>query len=92
MIILSDAPGQTCNRLWSYVASVAQCIAQHQKMIILFYDETIEDFPSFHHCQYIYFPLWNKWCLEHLNGWKYYKGITWRIKTTTRIVWGIFIR
>jgi hypothetical protein len=80
MIIISDAPGQTCNRLWSYVGSVAQCIAQHKKMAILFFDETIEDFPSLLHCQHIYFPLWNKWFLEHFNGWKYYKGLTWRIK------------
>lgn len=80
MIVISDAPGQTCNRLWSYVGSIAQCVVQHKKMAILFFDETIEDFPNLLHCPYIYFPLWNKWYLEHLNGWKYYKGITWRIK------------
>ena len=87
MRIISDAPGQTCNRLWSYVASVAQCIALNQKMTILFFDETIEDFPSFLHCKYIYFPLWNKWCLENLNGWKYYNGITWRIKFDHKKKW-----
>ena len=32
MRIICDAPGQTCNRLWTYVASVAQCIAEKKKM------------------------------------------------------------
>lgn len=80
MIVISDAPGQTCNRLWSYVGSVAQCVIQHKKMAILFFDDTIEEFPALLNCKYIYYPLWNKWCLTHLNGWKYYKGAVWRIK------------
>lgn len=80
MIVISDAPGQTCNRLWSYVPSVARCIAEHKRLIIIFHDETIEDFPFFLHCPFIHFPLWNKWFLEHCNGWKYYKGLTWRVK------------
>lgn len=79
MRIICDAPGQTCNRLWTYVASVAQCIAEHRKMVILFYDWTIEDFPNLLHCPFIYFPLWHKWYLEHGNGWNNYKGLTWKV-------------
>lgn len=88
IIVIYDAPGQTCNRLWSYVSSVAQCIAEHRKLIILFHDESIEDFPSFLHCPYIYFPLWRKWLFEHCNGWKYYKGLSWRIKFDYKEHWG----
>ncbi len=88
MRVIYDAPGQTCNRLWSYVASVAKCIAEHQRMVIIFHDETIEDFPSFLHCPFIYFPLWNKCFFEHFNGWKYYKGLTWRIKFDHKNIWG----
>lgn len=80
MRIIYDAPGQTCNRLWSYVSSVARCVAEHSRMVVVFHDETIEDFPAFLHCKFIYFPLWNKWFLEHCNGWKYYKGLLWRVK------------
>ena len=40
MIIICDAPGQTCNRLWSYLSSVALCIAEHRRMVIIFYDLT----------------------------------------------------
>lgn len=87
MRIISDAPGQTCNRLWSYVATVARCVVENRKMMILFYDEVVEDFPSFLHCPIIYFPLWNKWLLEKCNGWKYYKGISWRIKFDYKKTW-----
>lgn len=79
MRIICDAPGQTCNRLWTYVASVAQCVAEKKKMVILFYDWTIEDFPNLLHCPFIYFPLYHKWYLERGNGWNNYKGLTWKI-------------
>ena len=79
MIIICDAPGQTCNRLWSYTASIARCIAEHRRMIIIFYDWTIEDFPNLLHCPFIYYPLWHKWYLEKGNGWNNYKGLTWKI-------------
>ena len=79
MRVICDAPGQTCNRLWTYVASVAQCIAEHKKMVIIFFDWTIEDFPNLLHCPFIYFPLYNKWYLERGNGWNNYKGLTWKV-------------
>ena len=79
MRIICDAPGQTCNRLWTYVASVAQCVAEKKKMVILFFDWTIEDFPHLLQCPFIYFPLWHKWYLERGNGWNNYKGLTWKI-------------
>jgi len=85
MRIICDAPGQTCNRLWSYVGSVSYCIAEHKSMAIIFYDWTIEDFPNLLHCKFIYFPLWHKWYLERGNGWNNYKGLTWKV--THNKVW-----
>lgn len=79
MRIICDAPGQTCNRLWTYVASVAQCIVEKKKMAILFFDWTIDDFPNLLHSKYIFFPLYHKWYLEHGNGWNNYKGLTWKV-------------
>ena len=79
MRIICDAPGQTCNRLWTYVTSIARCIAERKKMMIIFYDWTIEDFPNLLHCKFIYFPLWHKWYLERGNGWNNYKGLTWKV-------------
>ena len=79
MRIICDAPGQTCNRLWTYLASVAQCVAENKKMVIIFFDWTIEDFPNLLHSKYVYFPLWHKWYLERGNGWNNYKGLTWKV-------------
>lgn len=79
MRVICDAPGQTCNRLWTYVASVAQCVAQRRKMVIVFFDWTIEDFPHLLHSEYVFFPLWHKWYLERGNGWNNYKGLTWKV-------------
>lgn len=84
MRVICDAPGQTCNRLWTYVASVAQCIAEHRKMVIIFYDWTIEDFPHLLHARFIWFPLWHKWYLERGNGWNNYKGLTWKVTHSKR--------
>ena len=88
MRIICDAPGQTCNRLWTYVASCAQSIAEHKKMIIIFYDWTIEDFPNLLHCPFIYYPLWQPWFLKLPKGWGWYKHLTWKVthnKTWDRI-------
>lgn len=79
MRVICDAPGQTCNRLWTYVTSVARCVAEKRRMVIIFYDWTIEDFPHLLHCPFIYFPLWHKWYLERGNGWNNYKGLTWKV-------------
>lgn len=77
MRVICDAPGQTCNRLWTYVASVAQCIAEHKDMVILFYDWTIEDFPHMLHAPFIHFPLWHPCFLKLPKGWGWYKHLTW---------------
>lgn len=79
MRVICDAPGQTCNRLWTYLASVAQCIAEQKKMVIIFYDWTIEDFPHLLHAPFIYYPLYQKWFLNLPKGWGWYKHLTWKV-------------
>lgn len=79
MRVICDAPGQTCNRLWTYVASVAQCIAERKKMMIIFFDWTIEDFPNLLHAKFIYYPLWQPWFLKLPKGWGWYKHLTWKV-------------
>lgn len=85
MRVICDAPGQTCNRLWSYLASIAECIVKKKRLMIIFYDWTIEDFPNLLHCPWIYFPLWHKWYLERGNGWNNYKGLTWKATHNARL-------
>ena len=90
MRVICDAPGQTCNRLWTYVASVAQCIAEHKRMVIIFYDWTIEDFPNLLHAPFIYYPLWQPWFLKLPKGWGWYKHLTWKV--THHKVWDNIFR
>ena len=85
MRIICDAPGQTCNRLWTYVASISECVVKRKHMAILFYDWTIEDFPNLLNCPFIHFPLWHKWYLERGNGWNNYKGLTWKATHSKRM-------
>lgn len=85
MRIICDAPGQTCNRLWTYVASVAQCVAERKKMVIIFFDWTIEDFPALLHAPFIWFPLYHPWFLRLKKGWGWYKHLTWKV--THNRVW-----
>ena len=79
MKIVCDSPGQTCNRLWSYVPVLSERIVKNKRMILLFFDETIEDFPHFLHSKYVYFPLYWHWYLHHGNGWNNFKGLTWKL-------------
>ena len=79
MRVLCDAPGQTCNRLWTYLPSIAMCIAERKKMVIIFYDWTIEDFPHLLHAPFIYYPLWQPWFLRLPKGWGWYKHLTWKV-------------
>lgn len=85
MRIICDAPGQTCNRLWTYVASVAQCVAERKKMVVIFFDWTIEDFPALLHAPFIWFPLYHPWFLRLKKGWGWYKHLTWKV--THNRVW-----
>ena len=90
MRVICDAPGQTCNRLWTYLASVAQCIAEKKKMVIIFYDWTIEDFPNLLHAPFIYYPLWQPWFLRLPKGWGWYKHLTWKV--THNKVWDFIFK
>ena len=79
MRVICDAPGQTCNRLWTYLTSIAQCVAERKKMMIIFYDWTIEDFPHLLHAPFIYYPLWQPWFLHLPKEWGWYKHLTWKV-------------
>ena len=79
MKVICDAPGQTCNRLWTYVATLSECIVKDKRMVILFFDYTIEDFPHLRKSKYIYFPFYQPWYLNRGNGWNNFKGGTWKL-------------
>lgn len=57
MKIIFDAPGQTCNRLWSYVATVADCLEKKENMVVLWPDKEIGHFPDFINAAFIRLPF-----------------------------------
>ena len=44
--VICDAPGQTCNRLWSYLDSIAWAIKNNGKVYIVHWDVDIKYFPN----------------------------------------------
>lgn len=79
MRIICDAPGQTCNRLWSYIGPLSECIAKNKRMAILFFDYTIVDFPHLRDSKYVWFPFFLPKWLNNGNHWNLFKGITWKM-------------
>ena len=73
MKILYDSPGQTCNRLWSYITALSECIENNKRMAILFFDYTLLEFPSLAKNKYIYYPLKNDFIIKSIGYDKYMK-------------------
>lgn len=71
MKIIVDKPGQTCNRLWSYVALVSEAITLNNKVAILNFDITINDFPNMLKSEYIIFPYFSKYLIRFFGIKKY---------------------
>lgn len=59
-IILVDAPGQTCNRLWSYLDSVAWAITNNKKVVIVHWDSSISCFDALRKDRHVSFPFYSK--------------------------------
>lgn len=59
-LILVDSPGQTCNRFWSYLDSVAWAIANNKKVVILHWDSSISSFDSLRNDRHVSFPFHSK--------------------------------
>lgn len=70
MIIL-NALGQTCNKLFTYLHYLGDSIETEEKLIILSPDITIKDFPNIKSSNLIKFPLFNE-LLSKLIGYNFY--------------------
>ncbi|GHT48384.1 hypothetical protein FACS189440_11830 [Bacteroidia bacterium] len=60
MKIICDVPGQLCNRLWSYLDTIAWSVLNKQRTVILFIDSNIQYFDKLRNNNFISFPLYNK--------------------------------
>lgn len=70
MIIL-HAQGQTCNKLFTYLNYLADCIESGEKMVILSPDITTKDYTNFIKSEYVKFPFYNQRIAGYL-GYKNY--------------------
>lgn len=59
--ILVDAPGQTCNRFWAYLDTIAWAIANRKKVYIIFWDSSIKYFDELRDNPYVCFLFYKKW-------------------------------
>lgn len=71
--IIYDEPGQTCNRLWSYLDTIGWAIETNSKVFILFWDKDICHFDKLRNNKYVSFPLYNKTLVKWIGNDKYIK-------------------
>lgn len=58
--ILTDAPGQTCNRFWSYADSTGWAMEHGGHTLVLYWDKSIKYYDRLRHNRYVWFPLYSK--------------------------------
>ncbi|MBR4307839.1 MAG: alpha-1,2-fucosyltransferase, partial [Bacteroidaceae bacterium] len=75
--IIWDKPGQTCNRLWSYLDTIGWSIRTQNKTYVLFWDKDIRHFDRLRNNPYIKFPLYSKTLIKWFGDAKYQKLLTW---------------
>lgn len=75
--IIWDKPGQTCNRLWSYLDTIGWSIRTQNKTYVLFWNQDIKHFDHLRNNPYIKFPLYSKALIKWLGDAKYQKLLTW---------------
>lgn len=57
-IVLIDAPGQTCNRFWAYLDSIAWAVANNRKVVIFYWDTSIRYFDALRNNKHVSFPFY----------------------------------
>lgn len=65
--ILVDAPGQTCNRFWAYLDSIAWAMIKKKKVIIWFWDPSIKYYDRLRNNPYVVFPFYKPFFFKCLG-------------------------
>ena len=73
MKIIYDAPGQTCNRLWSYLDTIGWAVLNRKKVKIWHWDSSIKYFDTLRHNPYVSFPLYDNFLMRWLGESTYKK-------------------
>lgn len=75
--LIFDNNGQTCNRFWGYLDSVAWAILNKKKVYILYWDPNIKYFNRLRNSPYVSFPLYNEWLVKHFGDKKAQHYVYW---------------
>ncbi|MBP1539181.1 MAG: alpha-1,2-fucosyltransferase [Prevotella sp.] len=75
--IIIDNNGQTCNRFWGYLDSVAWAILNRKKVVILYWDSNIKFFNRLRHSPYVTFPFYFEWLVRRVGDKKAQKLVYW---------------
>ena len=59
-IVFYDAPGQTCNRFWAYLDSVAWAILNNKKVVIWHWDQSLRWYDALRNNEYTSFPFYSQ--------------------------------
>lgn len=71
--IIYDAPGQTCNRLWSYIDTIGWAIRSNGQAIIWFWDKDLQHFDNLRNSRYVRFPFYSPRLIKFFGHKRYQK-------------------
>lgn len=77
--LIYDNNGQTCNRFWGYLDSVAWAILNKKKVFILYWNQNIKYFDRLRNNPYVSFPLYNEWIVKHFGDEKAQRCAYWLV-------------
>lgn len=77
--LIYDYDGQTCNRFWGYLDSVAWAIMHRKKVFILYWDPNIKYFNRLRKSPYVSFPLYSETLVKRHGDKKAQSYVYWII-------------
>lgn len=75
--LIYDYDGQTCNRFWGYLDSVAWAVLNKKKVYILHWDPNIKFFDRLRNSPYVSFPFYSTWIAKHFGDKKAQRYVYW---------------
>lgn len=75
--LIYDYDGQTCNRFWGYLDSVAWAVLNKKKVFILHWDPNIRHFRRLRKNPYVSFPFYSEWLVKRFGDKKAQKYVYW---------------
>lgn|GEM_PF-3800075 len=77
--LIYDNNGQTCNRFWGYLDSVAWAILNKKKVYILYWNPNIKYYNRLRNSPYVSFPLYKEWLAKRFGDKKAQQYVYWII-------------